>query len=279
MENNAIPPFFCEKLVKKFRLFRIILVLVLFAFLFLLYKLFSATNNHRVLANGLLFLFYVLYNSFSHFIYKAIMKEIVQIHNWSNEQKGNLWEFRNDLYNFGIFSTTQNIRLSSNLSGNFYNRDFNLHSLSIRKEFSGRRRHYKTYFLVQTSPIADFKNTILIKPHQNSFVRFFNTGNSLTKTEIDTQGVFDVYTDNPQDINNSLTTEFMQKLVSFGKTMKEPTTFLITPKGALFLKRFTLTSFSQFFALSSSQKYILKQFQKMEDFIGLLDLFNLLEKK
>ena len=282
MESNSIPPFFYDKLVKKHRLFRIILILILFAFLFLLYKLFFATNNYRVLANTLfflLFLLYILYSAFSHFIYNAIMQEIVQIHNWSNEQLENLWKFKNDLYNFGIFSTTLKINLSCNFSGNFYNRDFNLYELDTRHELSGSRGSFKHYFLVQTAPIADFKNTILIKPHQNSLVRFFNPGNSLTKIEFDTQGVFDIYVDNPQNINESLTTDFMSKLVSFGKTMKEPTTFLITPKGALFLKRFTRINFSNFFAFSSSEKQVVKECQKMEDFIGLLDLFNLLEKK
>ena len=163
------------------------------------------------------------------------------------------------------------------MSGKFYNRDFNLYELEAKHLLD--RRNRKGYLLVQTTPIPDFKNILLIKPHQNSLVRFFGHSNFLTKIEIDTQNLFDIYADKPQEAFNSLTSEFLSRLIYFGTRMKKPITFLITPRGALFFKKGTSACWCSFFAFSSSEKQVVKECQKIEDFIGLLELINLLEKK
>ncbi len=175
-----------------------------------------------------------------------------------------------------MFGSRQEIKLDFELSGNFYNRDFNLYEVTSQKEYNGK--NFKEYLLVQTTPIPDFKNILLIKPHEKFFTKLFNDNNVLTKIEMDTQGLFDIYIDKPENIANVLTPEFMSKLVFFGTRMKKPITFLITPRGALFFKKGTSLCWCSFFAFSSSQKQVLKECQKMEDFIGLLDLINLLEK-
>ena len=276
MENNAIPPFFYEKLVKKFRLFRIILALSLFPVILFLCSYFFAIISLETWIITL-FVLFALYSVLYAILSKIIFKEIKQIHNWSKTKKKFTWGFKQDLEKFNIFGSRKKIRLYFELSGNFYNRDFNVYELHAHKEFNGK--NFKEYLLVQTTPIPDFKNILLIKPHQNSLVRFFDHSNSLSKIEIDTQGLFDIYTDKPENISNLLTSEFLSKLVSFGTRMKKPITFLITPKSSLFFRKGTSPCWCSFFAFSSSQKQVIKEWQKIEDFIGVLDLFNLLEKK
>ena len=276
MENNLIPPIFYEKLVKKFRLFRIILILSLLPLIFFFCSYFFVIISLETWLITLLILFAiycVLYSIFS----KSIFKEIKGIHNWSNTKKKISWGFKQNLENLNIFGSRRQVYLYFNLSGNFYNRDFNLYELQVHKEFNSK--NFKEYLLVQTTPISNFKSIILIKPHQNSLARFFSNSNSLTKIELDTQGLFDIYADNPQEALNALTSDFMSKLIFFGKSIKDSITFLITPKGALFFKKGDGSHWCSFFAFSSSQKQVLKECQKIEGFIGLLDLINLLEKK
>ena len=276
MENNSIPLIFYEKLVKKFRLFRIILILSLLPLILFFCSYFFVIISLETWLIALLVLFAlycVLYSGFS----KSIFKEIERIYNWSNKKIKIPWGFKQNLENFNIFGSRKQVSLYFNLSGNFYNRDFNLYELQVHKDFNSK--NFKEYLLVQTAPIPNFKSIILIKPHQNSLARFFGNSNSLTKIEIDTQGLFDIYADNPQKALNALTSEFLSRLIFFGKNMKTPITFLIMPKGALFFKKGNNAYWCSFFAFSSSQKQVLKECRKIEDFIGLLDLINLLEKK
>lgn len=279
MENNSIPPIFYEKLIKKFRLFRIILILYsifLIGSFYVCFFVLSLQKDYVTLFIFILLLFFILYIVFSAFFQDAVLRELTLLHNWSNKKIKISWNFKQDLYNLNIFGSSKEIHLCFNLSGSFFNRNFNLYELEAKHVID--RRNHKDYLLVQTEPIVDFKSIILIKPHQNSLARFFSNSNSLTKIELDTQGLFDIYADNPQEALNALTSEFMSKLIFFGKSMKDSITFLFTPKGVLFFKPDSSVK-CLFFAFSSSQKQVLKEGQKIEGFIGLLDLINLLEKK
>ena len=276
MENSAIPPIAYEKLVKKFRLFRIILALSLFPVILFLCSYFFAIISLETWIITL-FVLFALYSVLYAILSKIIFKEIKQIHNWSKNNKRLTWNCKKYLRDLNMFGSRQEIKLDFELSGNFYNRDFNLYEVTSQKEYNGKT--FKEYLLVQTTSIPNFKNILLIKPHEKFFTRLFNDNNVLTKIEMDTQGLFDIYIDKPENIDKVLTSEFLSRLIYFGRSMKKPITFLITPKGALFFKKGNSACWCSFFAFSSSQKQVIKECQKMEDFIGLIDLFNLLEKK
>lgn len=276
MENNTIPTISYEKLVKQFRLFRIILILSLLPLILFFCSYFFAIISLETWIITL-FVLFALYSVLYAILSKIIFKEIERIYNWSKNNKRLTWNCKKYLRDLNMFGSRQEIKLDFELSGNFYNRDFNLYEVTSQKEYNGKT--FKEYLLVQTTPIPDFKNILLIKPHEKFFTKLFNDNNVLTKIEMDTQGLFDIYIDKPENIANVLTPEFMSKLVFFGTRMKKPITFLITPRGALFFKKGTSPCWCSFFAFSSSQKQVLKECRKIEDFIGLLDLINLLEKK
>lgn len=100
---------------------------------------------------------------------------------------------------------------------------------------------------------------------------------SLKEVQIDTQNLFKIYTDNLQDIDKDISAKFLEQLCLYGKNVCKDLLILITPKHILFTKRFPTLKGSLFFF--SIKTCILKQKQETEDFLKLLDIINLLEKK
>ncbi len=270
-----------DNFIRKLRISRVALILLLlFSIFSLIQILFGVAPFIFIYLFSISFvLFILLYIYLALYFDREILKEMSYVYNWTYFGHGDMkdisWSFEETLKNLKIYSTLEKINFYFWLSGKFCDRDFILYDTLITSRFvrSGFR---KSWFCI-TSPINNSKNIILIKP-KKLLAKFINNI-PLTKIEVDTQGLFDIYADNPQEALNVLTSEFMSRLIFFGKKMKDSITFLITPKGVLFFKQIKQKDSVSFFALTSSKQEVLKQFKKVEDFLKLLDLINLLEKK
>lgn len=131
-------------------------------------------------------------------------------------------------------------------------------------------------FLLRTQAIKDFKNIILVKPKKVSLHKI----KELQKVEIDTQKLFEIYTNSPQTLGQDLPKEFFSALIEYGKNIDKKITLLITPLGIIAIKKQTSwTGLFSFVIFRSIRTQVIKEWQKYENFINLLELFNLLEKE
>ncbi len=124
--------------------------------------------------------------------------------------------------------------------------------------------------------IKEIKNTIVIKPKKFTFSKIKN----LQKIEMDTQGLFEIYTNSPQTLEQDLPQEFISALIDYAKNIDKKITLLITPLGVLAIKKHT--SWTGIFSpviFRTIKTQVIKEWQKHENFINLLELFNLLEKE
>jgi len=131
-------------------------------------------------------------------------------------------------------------------------------------------------FILNTPAIKDFRNVILIKPKKFTFSKIKN----LQKAEIDTQGLFEIYTNSPQTLGQDLPQKFLSAIIEYGKKIDKKNTLLITPQGIIAIKKHT--SWTGIFSpvlFRSVRTQVIKEWQKYENFINLLELFNLLEKE
>ena len=131
-------------------------------------------------------------------------------------------------------------------------------------------------FLLRMKPIKSIKSTILIRPKKYFAKKITN----LQKMEIDTQGLFEIYTDNPQTLEQDLPQEFFATLVDYGRNIDKQVTILISPEGILCTK--PASSIKDFFVpvlFTSLRNAFIREWAKYENFINLLEIFNLLEKE
>lgn len=131
-------------------------------------------------------------------------------------------------------------------------------------------------FILQTSAIKDFRNVILINPKKFSCRKIKN----LQKAEIDTQGLFEIYTNSPQILGQDLPQEFISSLIEYYKNIDKKIMLLITPLGILATRK--QTSWTGIFSpviFRTIKTQVIKEWQKYENFINLIEIINLLEPK
>lgn len=221
------------------------------------------------------------------------------------------WDIRNILNKTNLYGKIKTIERSPFFLGTIYNRlfrvdfceFFNIFSFSIlwrrlalirplRDLFvdskDGKIIHvgylgwFKRFgvkfkgFLLRMKPFKKIKSTILIRP-KSSFAKKIK---ELQKVEIDTQGLFEIYTDNPQTLGQDLPQEFFTALIEYGKNIDKQVTILISPEGILCTK--PASSIKDLFTpvlFTSIRNAFIREWAKYENFINLLELFSLLEKE
>lgn len=131
-------------------------------------------------------------------------------------------------------------------------------------------------FILNTPAIKDFKNIILVKPKKVSLHKI----KDLQKVEIDTQKLFEIYTNNPQTLGQDLSQEFIFSLIDYAKNIDKKITLLITPLGVLAIKKHTSwTGILSPVIFRTIKTQVIKEWQKHENFINLIEIINLLEPK
>lgn len=277
-----------EKTLFKCSLFRYaIFLLLVFYFGFIIYSLLSNKINHN---NFVLFILpscfivmaaIIVYNSV---LDKNIIKIIAQMHGWKYVkkyygEKYSSWDYIKDLKKLEIFGSLWGTDVGTLIIGKIANREFNLEYFP-----DSLREGTDKYLVIVAAPIKNFKRTILIKPKINFVVE--KMGNLYKKT-IETQGLFDVYTDNPETFQQDVSEEFVSELISYFKNIDKEITIFITHKGILCIKKiydkesFPIEKVFQRFKIifSAPEKYIKCQWAKYENFINLIEIINLLEPK
>ena len=166
--------------------------------------------------------------------------------------------------------------------GKFCGRKFNLDKATSSSPLfllnEKGKRYYCSFegYILRTSPLKSIKNTILIRPKRSFAKKIKN----LQKVEIDTQGLFEIYTDNPQTLGQDLPQEFLSALIDYGKNIDKSITMLISPEGILCTK--PTSSIKDFFApvlFISLRNAFIREWAKYENFINLIEIINLLEPK
>jgi hypothetical protein len=97
---------------------------------------------------------------------------------------------------------------------------------------------------------------------------------------MDTQGLFEIYTDNPQTLGQDLPQEFFTALIEYGKNIDKQVTILISPEGILCTK--PASSIKDLFVpvlFTSIRNAFIREWAKYENFINLIEIINLLEPK
>lgn len=131
-------------------------------------------------------------------------------------------------------------------------------------------------FLLRMKPIQNIKSIILIRP--KSF--FAKKIKNLQKVEIDTQNLFEIYSDNPQTLGQDFPQEFFTAIIDYGKNIDESITMLISPEGIFCTK--PASSIKDFFTpilFISLRNAFIREWAKYENFINLIEIINLLEPK
>lgn len=294
MENNLIPLISYEKLIKKLRIIKFFLFFTTIICCILIFFIINNLSEKSfwpffivlflILLVGVVFLLLGEFNT-------AIVRELAKFYNWPQEKTNNdilrvaIKDFKErneapehvveDLKKFNVYSINPSMTTEFLLKGHFCNRNFCLYQVDI-VELS---RSYTRYLLMKTDPIFNFNKTILIRPRQ---IFSLGLGNfikqkTLKEAQVNTHNLFRIYTDNLQDIDKDISAKFLEQLCLYGKNVCKDVLILITPKHILITKIFRVVDISSFFL--PVKKCILKQRQKAEDFLKLLDAINLLEKK
>ena len=186
--------------------------------------------------------------------------------NPSIKEKSPTFEFSGMLKKFNVFGRIKGIEREPYYSGTYFNRPFRMDYIGLPN----------IGFILRTTPIEQIKSTILIRPKSAFAKRIKN----LQKAEINTQDLFEIYTDNPQTIQTDLPKEFISKLVAYGKDIDKTITILITPEGILCAKPKTeIKDFLSPVLFSSLKNAFIREWAKYENFINFLDVINSLESQ
>ncbi|MBP5429350.1 MAG: hypothetical protein J6Y25_00465 [Elusimicrobiaceae bacterium] len=195
---------------------------------------------------------------------------------WTWTEKGPAWEFVNLLNKINVYGNTSESEGKPLYVGTHADRPFRLdfYYLLNRFSFTGKhgRKHFSNFegFVLRTVPIKNITSTILIRPKRNCAKKIKN----LQKIEIDTQGLFEIYTDDPQTLEQDFFQKFLPTLISYGKNIDRKVTILISPEGIVCTKTKWGMDIVLFTSLRSA---FIKEWAKFENFINLLELINLLE--
>ncbi len=197
------------------------------------------------------------------------------------QEKGPAFDFFDILKKFNIYGNIRECVGKSYYLGTHFDRLFRLDYIELLNIFSSYKngRYYFVNFrgfILRTIPTQKIKSTILIRP--KSF--FAKKIKELKKVETDPQNLFEIYSDNPQNLKEDLSSEFMSALIAYAKEIDKTITILITPEGILCTK--PDAEIKDFFApvlFRSLKKAFIREWAKYENFINLLELFNLLEKE
>ena len=254
---------FLKKIKRTKRNFNLYILISIFCFVIAYFANFSE-NALFLIASSIIISWIFGFILLNADLKDKFLKEICLVYNFSSDdtQQENTWDFIEELEKFKIYNSAGGLKKKFLFSGNFCNRAFNLYQIQDYDE---------TFFLVKTNGIKDFKNTILIEPKDF----FGNKHKELQKADVDTQGLFEIFTDNPKEISTILSKEFLDAL----KLSAKKNYFLITPQGILFTQTEDVYAGFSLLPFSSSEKQVKEQWQKVENFLKLLDLINLLEKK
>ena len=208
--------------------------------------------------------------------FQKLLKDKSQEPYW--QEKGPAWEFLDILNEINLYGNIQEAEKDPYYLGEYCNRIFRLDFADLFNKFSFTDKHNKRHFvnfkgfILRTTLVENIKSTILIRSKSTFAKKIKN----LQKVEIDTQDLFEVYTNNPQTLGQELSPEFISELISYGKNIDKTVTILITPEGILCTKPESGINAVIFTSLRNA---FIKEWAKYENFINLLDLINLLESK
>lgn len=242
---------------------------------------------------------------------EKFLRQLIRERRYYYIEKEPSWDIRNILNRTNLYGKIKAVERCPFFLGTIYNRlfrvdfceFFNIFSFSIPRRNLGLIRPlrnlfvdskdgkiihvgylgwYKRFgvkfkgFLLRMKPLKSIKSTILIRP-QKTFAKKIK---NLQKIEIDTQGLFEIYTDNPQTLGQDLPQEFLSALIDYGKNIDKSITMLISPEGILCTK--PASSIKDFFApvlFTSIRNAFIREWAKYENFINLIEIINLLEPK
>lgn len=199
--------------------------------------------------------------------------------NPSIKEKGPAFDFFDIFKKFNVFGKITEAIKEAYYLGTSFNRFFRLDYVILRNIFSLRKGgiYYLLSFkgfILRTTPIEQIKSTILIRPKSTFAKKIKN----LQKVEINTQDLFEIYTDNPQTIQNDLPEKFISELIIYAKDIDKTITILITPEGILSAKPETeIKDFLSPVLFISLKNAFIKEWAKYENFINFLDVINSLE--
>ena len=303
MENNSIPPISYKKLVKKVKKSKIILLIfVLLIISVHIYFIFEDMSLIRIF-QGVFILFFIVGGYLiwhgkilSYRLFMKMMKEMAAKYNWVIDKKleDKSWNFMNclEIEHLPIIpSNFTKVEQKFILCGKFCNRDFSFYGLTAHYGKSNKEE----FVLIKTNPIANFNNVILIHMFLGGG-RDINGEYEMTEWEckfsekfqevkLETQDMFDIYSTDCQKATEFLSQDFINALIKYKKTTYDVFSILITPQGILITKLLVPNNISSDKSQSPSlcftpaDKYVFAYWQSTENFIKLLDLINLLEKK
>jgi hypothetical protein len=190
------------------------------------------------------------------------------------KEKGPAWKFLDIIVKINLYGKISKVEQEPCYLGTYFNRLFRLDYAYFFNIFS----FYKKAggYILRTTPLKNIKSTILIRPTSPGVKKI----KELQKVEIDTQNLFEIYTDNPQTLEQDLPQDFFTALIDYGKNIDKSITILISPEGIFCTKM--ESSMSDFFApilFTSLKNAFIREWAKYENFINLIEIINLLEPK
>ena len=158
---------------------------------------------------------------------------------------------------------------------------FVLFNFSCVKYLRGSPDKIQSTFILATPPIKDFDNIILITP-----LKFYSKKSYeiLPKVDIDTQKIFNVYAQKPQEVSKYINEDFISALIKYHKKIDTRISLLLTPENIFLIKpkyyAIGLLKYIPYplFMLRSKKKREESQRREYNQILDGIEVLNLLKK-
>lgn len=281
MEN--IPSEIYGKYIKRIKIIKVVIVLVAIGF-FVYFYLKGLLKSALIPYIVLIWYLSLTINEFlSIKLFKEMMKTMALANKWvhkddlDEDSEENSWKFMDDLELFQLLNFSfKSISEQFILRGKLYDRDFSFHFIDATSTYG--KNNTKYCCLIKTTPVYNSDEYILIKPKEFALEEDEIECEDLQITDTDMKGLFTVYSTKPQENSKVLSNAFIEVLADYAKTTGEKISILLTPKGILIAKNFGPVKKTSL-CFSRADQYVYEYWQSTCDFLKILDLINLLEKK
>ena len=159
---------------------------------------------------------------------------------------------------------------------------FNFYFIKIIGAARNIPEKIQSFFVLETPPIKDFDNVILITPFNFYSKKSYEI---LSKIDIDTQKKFNIYAQKPQEVSKYINNDFISALIKYQQKIDTRISLLITSKNILFIKpKYCSNEFLKHIAfihfILHSQKRIKEdQWREYNQILGIIEVLNLLKKE
>jgi len=158
---------------------------------------------------------------------------------------------------------------------------FLLFNFSVIKYLRSSPDKIQSTFVLATPPIKDFDNIILITP-----LKFYSKKSYkiLPKVDIDTQKIFNVYAQKPQEVSKYINEDFISALIKYYKKIDTRISLLLTPENIFLIKpkyyAIGLLKYIPYplFMLRSKKKREESQRREYNQILDGIEVLNLLKK-